>query len=179
MTQVRRRIVEFIFGAQWQSVVPVLRVMAVFSLIGSIGVNIGDVYKAIERPDILAKLSIVELTLLLPALLYGARLGINGVAWAHAAIAAMARLIVARFAIGVSIRDVARLLSPSFGAGLWLIAASVPTLWLTADLDALTTLVSTAAIGSITYLAAFWKLDQRSVRRILQWLGPHRLAGAK
>ena len=52
--------------------VPVLRVMAVFSLIGSIGVTIGDVYKAIERPDILAKLSIVELTLLFPALLYGA-----------------------------------------------------------------------------------------------------------
>ncbi len=46
MTQVRHRIVEFIFGAQWQSVVPVLRVMAVFSLMGSIGVNIGDVYGA-------------------------------------------------------------------------------------------------------------------------------------
>ena len=33
-----------------------LRVMAVFSLVGSIGVNAGDVYKAIGRTDILAKL---------------------------------------------------------------------------------------------------------------------------
>ena len=49
----------------------------------------------------------------------------------------------------------------------------------TADLGALPTLVSTAAIGSITYPAALWKLDERSVRRILQWLGPHRLAGGE
>jgi O-antigen/teichoic acid export membrane protein len=163
--------VQFIFGDQWGSVVPVLKVMAVFSLIGSIG-----------RPDILAKLSMMELTLLLPALLYGARFGIIGVAWAHAAVATIdtiVRLIVARFTIGVSIRDVARQLIPSFGAGVWLIAATVPTLWLTAGLGTLTTLVITAVVGSITYLGALWRLDQRSVRRILQWLGLHRLAGAQ
>jgi O-antigen/teichoic acid export membrane protein len=174
--------VELIFGDQWQSVVPVLRVMAVFSLIGSIGVNIGDVYKAIGRPDILAKLSMMELVLLLPALLYGARFGILGVAWAHAAVATVdtiVRLIVARFTIGVSIRDIARQLIPSFGAGAWLIAAAVPTLWLTANLGTLTTLVATAAIGSLTYLVALWRLDQKSVRRILQWLGVHRFAGAE
>ncbi len=174
--------VELMFGDQWQSVVPVLRVMAVFSLIGSIGVNIGDVYKAIGRPDILAKLSMMELAILFPALLYGAKFGIIGVAWAHAAIAAIAtivRLIVGRFTIGVSIRDVARQLIPSFGAGVWLIAATVPTLWLTAGLGTLTTLVITAVVGSITYLGALWRLDQRSVRRILEWLGLHRLAGAQ
>jgi len=174
--------VQFIFGDQWGSVVPVLRVMAVFSLIGSIGVNVGDVYKAIGRPDILAKLSVMELTLLLPALLYGARFGIIGVAWAHAAVATIdtiVRLIVARFTIGVSFRDVARQLIPSFGAGVWLIAATVPTLWLTSSLGTLTTLLITAAVGSITYLGALWRLDQKSVRRILQWLGLHRLAGAR
>jgi len=124
----------------------------------------------------------MELTLLLPALLYGARFGIIGVAWAHAAVATIdtiVRLIVARFTIGVSFRDVARQLIPSFGAGVWLIAATVPTLWLTSSLGTLTTLLITAAVGSITYLGALWRLDQKSVRRILQWLGLHRLAGAR
>ena len=173
--------VEFIFGDQWGAVVPVLRVMAVFTLVGSIGVNVGDVYKAMGRPDILAKLSVMELGILFPALLYGSRFGIVGVAWAHAAVATVdtiIRLIVARFVIGISIRDVVRQLVPSFGAGIWLIAAASPTLWLTSGLSTFTSLTVTAAVGSAVYLGALWRLDERSVRRILQWLGLHRLAGA-
>ncbi len=173
--------VEFFFGDQWGGAVPVLRIMAIFSLIGSIGVNVGDVYKAIGRSDILAKLSVIELGTLLPALLYGAKFGIIGIAWAHAAVATIdtiVRLVVARFVIGISLRDVARQLIPSFGASAWLIAATLPVLWLTANLSALTTLLTAAAAGSIAYAAALWRLDKQSVRQIFQWLGLRRLPGA-
>lgn len=173
--------VEFIFGDQWGAAVPVLRVMAIFSLIGSIGVNVGDVYKAIGRPDILAKLSVMELGILFPALLYGAKFGIVGVAWAHAAVATIdtiIRLVVARFVIGISIRDVIRQLIPSYGAGVWLVAAALPVLWLTADLSAFSKLAGATTAGSIAYATALWRLDERSVRQILQRLGMRRATGA-
>lgn len=174
--------VDLLFGDQWGAVVPVLRVMAIFSLIGSIGVNIGDVYKAMGRPDILAKLSVLELGILLPSLLYGARYGIVGVAWAHAAVATIdtvIRLVVARFVIGISLRDVARQLLPSALAGLWLTGAALSVLWLTSGLGALTSLVTTAVVGAAVYTVALWKHDEGSVRRILRWVGLHRFAGDK
>jgi len=170
-------LVEFMFGDQWSAAIPLLRVMAIFSLIGSIGVNVGDVYKAIGRPGLLAKLSMIELGILVPALLYGAKFGIVGVAWAHAVVATIdtvVRLVFARFVIGVSIRDVAKELIPSFGAGAWLVAATLPVLWLTASSSALTTVVAATATGSIAYFGALWRLDQRSVLRIFQWLGLRR-----
>ena len=56
-----------LFGDQWTEAVPVLRVLALFTLVASIGVNVGDVYKAIGRPDILAKLGPLDLVVLTPA----------------------------------------------------------------------------------------------------------------
>ena len=166
--------VEFLFGDQWSAAVPLLRVMAVFSLIGSIGVNVGDVYKAIGRADILAKLSVIDLSMLIPALLFGARFGIIGVALAHAAVATVdmiIRFLVARSVIGISIRDIAIQLTPSFRAGAWLVAATLPVLWLTASSSPLTTLAAATATGSISYFGALWRFDQGSVRQIFQWLG--------
>jgi len=173
--------VDIMFGDQWGAVVPVMRIMALFALVGSIGVNIGDVYKAIGRPDVLAKLSVMELGILFPALLYGAQYGIVGVAWAHAAVATVdtvVRLIVARFMIGISLRDVARQLLPSLRAGLWLVVAVVPALRLTANLGSVATLLIAATVGASAYFAALWRQDEGSVRRILGWLGIERLAGA-
>jgi O-antigen/teichoic acid export membrane protein len=172
--------VAFLFGDQWGEAVPVLKVMAVFSLIGSIGVNIGDVYKAIGRPDILAKLSVLELGLMFPALIIGARHGIVGVAWAHAVVATIdtaIRLVVARAVIGVRLRAVARQLVPSLLAGLALIAVAVPTLQATRGLGSLTTLLVVSVAGATAYLAALWRFDRQAVRRMLAWAGLGRLAG--
>lgn len=173
--------VAFLFGDQWEAAVPVLRVMAIFSLIGSIGVNIGDVYKAIGRPDILAKLSAMELGLMLPALAVGARHGIVGVAWAHAAVASVdtvVRLVVARAVVGVRLGAVARQLIPSFLAGIALIAAAVLALQATGSLGALTTLIVVSAAGATAYLATLWRIDRRAVVRMLAWAGLGRFVGA-
>jgi PST family polysaccharide transporter len=171
-------IVAVVFGDQWGAAVPVLRVMAVFSLVGSIGINVGDVYKAVGRSDILAKLSMVEIVLLLPALLIGAQYGIVGVAWAHAAVAAtdtVIRLIVARSVIGFRYREIGRELIPSFGAGIWLTIAAIATLSATSQFSAFTSLVATSAVGAAVYILALWRIDAWTVQRMMAWAGLRKL----
>jgi O-antigen/teichoic acid export membrane protein len=171
--------VAVVFGDQWEAVVPVLQIMAVFSLISSIGVNAGDVYKALGRPGVLAKLALFELVLLIPALLYGARHGIVGVAWAHAIVAtvdSVVRLAVARSMLDLPLRDIGRQLAPSLAAGAILAVAAWGTLRFTAPLGDLPSLVITAAVGAAVYALAIWRLDRDGVSRVLGWIGLRREA---
>lgn len=166
-----------LFGSRWAEAVPVLRVMAIFSLIGSIGVNAGDVYKALGRTGILARLSTLELVALVPALLIGARHGIVGVAWAHAAVAAAdtaVRLAVANRMVGTTFADVWRQIAPSLAAGGWMVAAVAPVLWLMGDAGPGASLLAATGVGAAVYAVALWRLDPVVVRRILGWIGLRR-----
>lgn len=166
--------VDVLFGDRWAAAAPVLRIMAVFSLIASIGVNAGDVYKAIGRPDLLAKLSMIELFVLVPALIYGAQFGLIGVAWAHAAVATVdtvVRLLVARSLIGVSLGAVARQLRPSLIAGAWLVAAAVPALAAGAVVTPMVSLTMATIAGAAAYALALWRTDSAAVRRLMGWIG--------
>jgi PST family polysaccharide transporter len=170
-----------LFGDQWGAAVPVLRLMAVFSLIGSIGVNAGDVYKALGRSGVLARLAMLELVALVPALIIGAHHGIVGVAWAHAIVATVdttVRLVVATRMVGISGRQIWDQIRPSLAAGLWLAAAAVPVLWLTRTAGDAVSLLATAFAGCLAYVIALWRLDPIVIRRMMGWLRGRRKAAA-
>jgi len=169
--------VEVLFGEQWRGAVPVLRLLAVFALVGSVGVNIGDVYKAIGRPDILAKLAFLELALLTPALLLGARHGLIGVGAAHVAVATIdtaIRLTVARRFVGVTFRDIGRQLLPSLEAGAALAIVATGALWAASAAGDLVSLVAAVAAGGAVYVAALYRVDREAVRRLADWAGLRR-----
>ena len=173
--------VKVLFGDQWHAAIPVLQVLAVFSLIGSIGVNAGDVYKALGRPDVLVRLSAFELTLLIPALIYCSRWGLIGVAWAHAGVAIIdsaVRLVVAARMVGFDGWDVWRQLRPSAYAGAWLAAATLGAGLITAGLGPLSRLAAMTAAGGVTYCLALWRFDREAVLRVLGWVGLKREAHA-
>jgi PST family polysaccharide transporter len=170
--------VRVIFGEQWEAAIPVLRIMAVFTLITSIGFNVGDVYKAIGRPDILAKLGTLDLVVLVPALILAAPHGLVAVAWARTAVAVLdtgIRLLVARHFVAVSFRDIARELIPSFQAGAALSAAALAALWATASTGALASLVAASLAGAVAYAIALYRADRDAVARIARWAGLGRL----
>ncbi|OFW66008.1 MAG: hypothetical protein A2Z12_09905 [Actinobacteria bacterium RBG_16_68_21] len=170
-----------LFGDQWSAAVPVLRLMAVFSFVGSIGINSGDVYKALGRTDILARLAVAELVVLVPALIIGAHHGIVGVAVAHVIVATLdtsARLIVATKMVGTTARTIWNQIRPSLAAGLWLTAAAAPVLWLTRNAPDALSLAATAAAGSLAYLVAMWRYDPVVIRRAAGWLGMKKGAAA-
>jgi O-antigen/teichoic acid export membrane protein len=165
--------VKVLFGEQWIGAIPVLRLLAVFALVGSIGVNIGDVYKAIGRPDILAKLALLELVLLTPALILGARHGLIGVGAAHAVVASIdttIRLTVARRFVHVTFRDIGRQLLPSLEAGAALALVAGGVLWATSAAGDAVSLAATVLAGSATYFAVLCRVDGEAVRRLAGWV---------
>mgnify|MGYP001812345213 CR=1 FL=1 len=169
-----------LFGDQWGDAVPILQVLALFTLIASIGDNAGDVYKAIGRPGILAKLGFANLVVLVPALVLAAPHGLVAVAWAHAGVAfadAFARLLVARHLIGATFRDVARELVPAYRAGTAMVAVALPLLWALSDAGDVARLAVTTAAGAVTYLAVLLRWSPDDLRRIAGWVGFGRSTG--
>lgn len=174
-------IVLTLFGDEWVEAIPVLRVLGVFALVASVGVNIGDVYKAVGRPDILAKLGVMDLFVLSTALFYGAQHGIVGVAWAHASVALFdtwIRLFVAKRFVDVTFADIGRQMLPSLLAGLALAGAASGALFLTHGMRNMVSLGLTMVAGAVTYATAMWHLDRRTVTKLLRYVGLGRLVEA-
>jgi len=163
-----------LFGNQWAEAVPVLRILAIFTLVASVGYNAGDVYKAIGRTGILAKLGIIDLLVVAPALIIAAPHGIVAVAWTHAAVSlgdTFLRLVVARHFIGVTFRDIGRQMLPAYRAGIALAVAAQATVWATAGLGDLLSLAMTTIVGGTVYMGVLARFSRADLRRILGWVG--------
>ena len=117
-------IVRVVFGEQWLDVIPLLQVLAIYSWVYSIGYHIGDIYKAVGRPDILFKLTVLNLIVVVPTLLIGSRFGLIGIAWGQL-IAVLVRrtisLTVATRFINISIFTILKELKSSVAGGLVMI----------------------------------------------------------
>jgi PST family polysaccharide transporter len=97
------------FSAKWLDVVPVVPPICLYALFVSVSFNIGDLYKALGRPDVLKRLALVRLVLAAPALWAGATVVGTpaAVGWAQAGIAFASMAIelgVARATFGLPIR---------------------------------------------------------------------------
>lgn len=80
-------VVLVVFGPQWRPSTVPLTALAVYAALRSLGAGANDVYKALGRPALAVWMSLLRLALLVPALVYATRWGIEGVAWAQAAVA--------------------------------------------------------------------------------------------
>ncbi len=161
-------LVRVAFGEQWLAAIPVVRILALFVLVRSIGSNVGDIYKATGHPDILAKLGLISVVPLLLALWYGSRFGLTGVATGHLIIGVgrtLLRLGIATRLIRVSWQDIARQLKPSFISGLGLLALALPAVYLTQDLMPLLRLILITAAGAAGYLSVLWFLEREQLRQ--------------
>lgn len=167
-------LVRVVFGTQWLAAIPVMRLLALYALVRSIGYHIGDVYKATGRPDILLKLGIVSLFFLLPSLWFGARYGLVGVALAHVLVAmarTLARWLVAARFITIRWSALWAALKPSLLGGMLLLALALPTLWATASLPPLLQLLLTAVTGAAGYGAVLWIMERDSLLLAGRYVG--------
>jgi O-antigen/teichoic acid export membrane protein len=164
-------LVRVAFGEQWLEAVPVVRILALFVLVNSIGFNVGDIYKATGRPDILVKLGLVYVGPLLLALWFGSRYGLIGIALAHLSVGffrTWIRLTVASRLIRVSWFDILKQLQPAFLSGFVLILLAVPITYLTVDLNPLLRLILIALAGAIGYLSVLWFLERDQLQEAIQ-----------
>lgn len=164
-------IVRVVFGDQWLEAIPVLRVLAVYAWFYSLGYHVGGFYKAIGRPDILLRLSLLTLVIILPCLLIGARFGIIGVAVGHLVAVLIRRIIslaVATRFVNVTIKDILGELRSSILGAMVMAPLVVAVSYLTANLNPFLQLTLIVLSGAISYLLVLWGLERDNLIRLLR-----------
>jgi len=156
------------YGEKWLPAIPVLQMLAVAGCLRSLGSHAGDVYKATGRPDILTKLGLLRAAVLIPALLWGARYGIYGVAVAQASVTAASTLLNL-YVAGRVLRVPALSLIAEFRAAALGAAAMVVALQLL--LPALSAmpkgmgLAAGVCAGGGVYVLTMWLVGRETVRQ--------------
>lgn len=171
-------LVRVAFSDQWLDAIPVVRLIALFIFLRSIGYHVGDVYKAVGRSDILVKLGTLHLMLLTPALFYGAQSGLIGVGWGHvlaSLLSSVVYLVVAVRFLEVSFLGLLSELRPSFISGTIMTLLCGATLYVTADLSPLLRLILLVGIGAVGYMSALWLLERESLKQVFAIVGLSRL----
>lgn len=161
-------IVRVVFGEQWLEAIPLLRVLAAYAWVYSLGYHVGGLYKAIGRPEILLWLSIASLVIIIPALLIGARFGLIGVAVGHLVAVLLRRLIslqVATRFVNVSLGDLLRELRPALLVTLIMAPVVFAVLSLTTDFNAFIQLGLIVVSGVVSYLAVIWWIERENLLR--------------
>jgi O-antigen/teichoic acid export membrane protein len=160
-----------LFGDQWLEAVPVLRILAMYAWINSIGYHVGGIYKAIGRPDILLKLSLVNLMIVIPALLIGSRFGLIGIAFGQLTAMVLRRgisLTVATKLIKLSFVDILRELKPALQGCSLLALATILMLRLTAEINVFVQLTLVVLFGAIIYFCVLWWTERTTFTRLIR-----------
>ncbi len=164
-------VVRVVFGEQWLEAVPLLRILAIFALVYSIGYHAGDIYKAIGRPDILLKLSIVGIFIYIPAMWIGARYGLIGLAWGYLISMIIEQLLRIAFAmrfVHVTAMDILKEMRPAAQAALFMVMIAAGVLTLTQHTGSILQLGLVVTSGAIAYLSVVWLTERNTLIRLTQ-----------
>lgn len=164
-------IVRVVFGDQWLDAIPVLRVLAIYAWVYSLGYHVGGFYKAIGRPDILLRLSLLTLVIILPCLLIGARFGIIGVAVGHLVAVLIRRIIslgVATRFVNVSLMEIFGELRSSLLGAMIMGPIVLAVSYLTSDLNPFLQLIFIVLSGAFSYLLVLWGIEKDNLMRLLR-----------
>jgi len=165
-------IIRVIFGDQWLQAIPLMQVLSLYALVLSIGFHVGDIYKAIGRPDILLKLAIPIFIVRLTALWIGSQYSLIGIATGHlvaASIELVMRAIVTTRVVKVTVLEMVKQLT-AFIAGILLLAFAIPALYFARDTAPILQLVVVSIAGAVGYFVAVWFLERDAVLKGLRIL---------
>ena len=164
--------VKVLFGENWRGAVPAMQALAVAGCLRSLGSHAGDIYKATGRPDILVKLGVARAVVLVPAMIWAARYGIEGVAVAQIFVTALstaANLFIAGNMLSVSVW---RLLAEFRSAVLGSVLMGVALYVFSGILAAHTSVPETAALitlifsGMVIYVACIFVFNREIIEQV-------------
>lgn len=167
-------IIRVAFGEQWLDSVPLLRVLAIYAWIYSLGYHVGDIYKAIGRPDILLKLSIFTLIVLVPSLLLGSLYGVIGVACGHILAVVIRRVVslyVATKYVNINIYEVFGELMPAITGGFFMSVIVGVSLLVTKGLNPFIQLPILVIAGTISYIGVLYRIEKDNILRLIRMIG--------
>jgi PST family polysaccharide transporter len=166
-------IVRVVFGNQWLDTIPIVRILAVYAWVYSLGYHVGGLYKAIGRPDISLKLSIFTLCIIIPALLIGSRWGLIGIAMGHLVAILIRRIVsltIATRFVNVSIFEVIGELRPSFLSALVMTPIVVSEIYLTPNFSSFLQLGLIVLSGAVSYLGTLWLIEKENLLRFVRMI---------
>lgn len=166
-------IIRVIFGEQWLQSIPIMQVLSLYALVLSIGFHVGDIYKAVGRPDILLKMGLPIVLIRLTALWIGSHYGLIGIAIGHlvaALIEVVIRVVVTINVIRVTLREILNQLTAFIG-GIGLLVFAMPVLYLTQGLTPWIQLICVVIAGVTGYFSVIWFLEQDSILKGINMLG--------
>jgi PST family polysaccharide transporter len=158
-----------LLGAKWAGAVPIVALLAPTVLMHSTTANIGAIYRAKGRTDLLLRWGLFSSVLTLAGYGIGILWGLEGVAWGYglvwAALMFPAHAIPLRL-IHLGVGDLLRALRPFALASALLAVAALGTRFGLEGAGASKSVVLLATIvaGAATYGLALWRLDPPALR---------------
>jgi hypothetical protein len=163
-----------VFGAEWTDAAPIMAALSIYGALLAVSWNVGDVYKAIGRPDILWKTAVVEFALLAPVLYTLAQRSAFAVSLGHVSVAfavSALRLAIAIYLLKLSVRRTLAQFIPSVAGSAVMGAAVWGSLQLTAPLPGLIELGAAVLVGLVSYAGALGWLERDLMGGIYERIG--------
>ncbi|HJQ83043.1 MAG TPA: lipopolysaccharide biosynthesis protein [Candidatus Binatia bacterium] len=147
-----------LFGPQWAAMVPLVRILAVASVVQSITTLASSLYLSQGRADLHLRLNVFQTAVMLAATLVGQRWGVTGAAVAYVVgslVVTVPTLAIAGRLVGLELSDVLARTAPILVAGVAMTVVVVALhATVAADLPPLGALALEAAAGGLVYGAA-------------------------
>ena len=156
-----------VFSEKWIEAIPVVRAIAIYAMFYSLSYNVGSVYKAEGRPQVLTWLGLIRLVVSLPALYWATTTAnsIVAVGWAQALIAlfvGILNLYVATRLLKIASVTLLDALKPAVLAGIIMSAVILIFLSIAKSMIPWVQLGLGTILGVLSYIAAIW-IFQRDV----------------
>jgi O-antigen/teichoic acid export membrane protein len=164
--------IKVLFGEKWLDAVIAMQALAIAGCLRSLGSHAGDVYKATGRPDILVKLGVARAVILVPAMIWAARYGIEGVALAQIAITALstvANLFIAGKMLSVSVWSLFAEFRAAFAGSLIMGVALYffkGILSGQANLSPTAALITLILTGAVIYAAGIFVFNREAIAQV-------------
>lgn len=160
---------EVVFGKEWSEAAPIMAALAIYGIFLSVSWNIGDIYKAVGRPDILWKTAVFEFALLGPTLYVLAQESAFAVSVGHAVIAfivSLLRLVVGSWLVEVPMSKILRQFVPATVGSTVMGIAVFGTLLLTESWPPLLALIALVLVGGVSYGAAMFGFERERIMEL-------------
>jgi O-antigen/teichoic acid export membrane protein len=169
---ISRLFVETFLSSKWQATILPMALISIALAIISVGHIPGIFYKAIGRPDILNKLSIIKIPLIVAIIWYAAKWGIVGVGVGQIIFAIISVLldnfVVSRI-IKFNLIDTVKALVPAIVCSISMLFTTIPAMIFFSP-SGLIGLLSITLLGFLTFLAVLSFVDRSLVLQAVQFL---------
>ncbi len=165
--------VPYVWGDKWSEAVPVMQILALLAFVQSIISPVGQVMKALGRPQWLLRWSLYITLVVMIFIWYGAIIyGLEGATWGITlayVTGVPVNLYILKRLIGLRPVGVVDALYPSVVAGA---VAAIPALWIMLDrpFTPFENIVSLVAVSIIVYILNMAVLDRRFLLEIIRRL---------